>query len=587
MSVTPASVVLTALGDTVRLTAEVRDQHGEVMAGTTVSWTSSDTSVATVDASGLVAAAGDGAATITATAGQATGSAAATVEQVVSTVTVLPAAHTLARGDTLRLGARAEDANGNPMEGAAFVWTSGDESVATVDPEGLVRALRPGTAAITAAVDTVSGSANITVESSADRPALAALYEVTGGTHWTNSDNWLTEAPIEEWHGVGADSVGRVTALDLGGNGLSGQLPEELGQLPALTELKIADNDLSGPLPQSLTSLRLRTFHYADTELCTPIAQPFQEWLGTISSHDGTGLACESPDREILVALYEATGGTNWTNRANWLTDAPVEAWHGVGADSVGRVTALDLGGNGLSGQLPEELGRLPALAELRIGDNDLSGPLPQSLTSLRLRTFHYADTGLCTPLAPAFQEWLGTISSHDGTGLECEPPTDREILVALYEATGGPYWTENGRWLTDAPLHQWHGVQTGSDGRVTGLWLDGNGLRGSLPPELGHLAELMQLRLQGNDLRGPIPPGIGDLSRLIDLRLSQNGLTGPIPPELGDLSSLSIMYIGHNALTGSIPPQLGNLAQITVLGLNDTGLSGPVPPELGTHLPV
>ena len=79
VTVSPATHELTALGATVQLSAEVRDQNDRVMAGATVTWTSSASSVATVDAAGLVRAVGNGTATITASAGSASGSAAVTV----------------------------------------------------------------------------------------------------------------------------------------------------------------------------------------------------------------------------------------------------------------------------------------------------------------------------------------------------------------------------------------------------------------------------------------------------------------------------------------------------------------------------
>ena len=79
-----ATAELTALGATVQLTAEVRDQNASVMAGVTITWTSSAVGVATVDAAGLVTAAGNGTATITASAGSASGSAVVTVVQSVA-----------------------------------------------------------------------------------------------------------------------------------------------------------------------------------------------------------------------------------------------------------------------------------------------------------------------------------------------------------------------------------------------------------------------------------------------------------------------------------------------------------------------
>ena len=66
-------------------------------------------------------------------------------------------------GDTLRLTAKAQDANGNPVEADGFVWMSGNELVATVDSTGLVQARVRGDAAITAALGMLAGSANLTV----------------------------------------------------------------------------------------------------------------------------------------------------------------------------------------------------------------------------------------------------------------------------------------------------------------------------------------------------------------------------------------------------------------------------------------
>ena len=71
VTVTPATTPLTALGATVQLSAEVRDQNGRAMAGAAVAWSSSATSVATVDGSGLVTATGNGIATITGRRGRA------------------------------------------------------------------------------------------------------------------------------------------------------------------------------------------------------------------------------------------------------------------------------------------------------------------------------------------------------------------------------------------------------------------------------------------------------------------------------------------------------------------------------------
>ena len=165
VTVTPATAKLTALGDTVRLVAEVRDQLGRVMEGESVAWSSGDTLVAVVGAAGLVTAVGNGTATVTATAGEASDQAAVSVEQRTARVAVAPVPDTLVPGDTVRLTAEATDANGHLIAGAVFAWSSSDTQVATVDAAGLVTATGRGAAIVSAAVDDVEGSAAIAVES--------------------------------------------------------------------------------------------------------------------------------------------------------------------------------------------------------------------------------------------------------------------------------------------------------------------------------------------------------------------------------------------------------------------------------------
>ena len=170
---------------------------------------------------------------------------------------------------------------------------------------------------------------------------------------------------------------------------------------------------------------------------------------------------------------------------------------------------------------------------------------------------------------------------------------TDRAVLVAVYRATRGADWTNNANWLSDKPLEDWYGVETDEQGRVTGLRLGGwdeatrehvgNGLVGSLPPELGALSHLLWLEVGGNSgLTGPIPAALGNLTELEWLSLQENWLTGSIPAALGNLSNLQRLALHRNALTGSIPTELGNLVGLHRLSLYSNELSGRIPPELG-----
>ncbi|MCY3706415.1 MAG: Ig-like domain-containing protein [Gammaproteobacteria bacterium] len=164
VSISPAAVDLSSLGETLQLTAAVADQNGQAMAGASVSWTTTDNSVASVSAGGLVTAVANGSATVTATSGSAAGTAAVTVAQRAARVDISPASVEFSSlGDSVQLTAAPFDANDNAVEDATVTWSSEDDAVATVDASGLVTAAGNGTANITAQADAASGAAAVTV----------------------------------------------------------------------------------------------------------------------------------------------------------------------------------------------------------------------------------------------------------------------------------------------------------------------------------------------------------------------------------------------------------------------------------------
>ena len=159
----------------------------------------------------------------------------------------------------------------------------------------------------------------------------------------------------------------------------------------------------------------------------------------------------------------------------------------------------------------------------------------------------------------------------------------ERAVLEAFHDSTGGDNWTNNTNWKDDSTdIGEWFGVGVNPSGRVVSLELPSNGLAGSIPPELGRLADLRFLNLQFNSLSGSIPSQLGDLARLESLALSFNSLTGSVPDSLGELTSLQSLFLSSNSLTGSIPPELGGLANLQQLFLSFNDLTGSVPAGLG-----
>ena len=255
-------------------------------------------------------------------------------------------------------------------------------------------------------------------------------------------------------------------------------------------------------------------------------------------------------DRAALVALYNATGGPNWNDNNNWLSDVPISEWHGVTTDDNGRVTALELDINKLRGEIPPELGNLANLEDLVLGDNKLRGEIPPELGNLAtLRELDLSSNQLTGEIPPE----LGNLA------------TLRELDLSSNQLSG------------EIP------PELGNLATLEDLFLGDNKLSGEIPPELGNFANLELLHLISNQLSGEIPLELGNLATLRELDLSSNQLSGEIPLELGNLATLRELDLSSNQLSGEIPPELGNLANLRVLRLSGRGnqFSGCIPSGL------
>jgi len=149
-------------------------------------WASSDETVGTIDASGLFTARAAGKTVIMAKNGEVQGTASVTVSspalvaspsptptpsQVLTTLTVSPAAATLNDGEAHQFTGVAYDQDHREMSDIVFVWTSSDEAVGTIAAAGLFTAHSAGDATVTAESDGVIGLAGVTVDLPTPAPA--------------------------------------------------------------------------------------------------------------------------------------------------------------------------------------------------------------------------------------------------------------------------------------------------------------------------------------------------------------------------------------------------------------------------------
>lgn len=164
-------------------------------------------------------------------------------------------------------------------------------------------------------------------------------------------------------------------------------------------------------------------------------------------------LELEGPtDWDILVALYDATNGDNWTNNDNWCTDKPLSEWYGVTMDYYNeKVTLLNLNDNNLSGTIPEEIENLD-LSFLNLRNNQLTGEIPASIGNVS--TLYYLNI--------ANNKLTGSIPSELG-----------KLANLEY------------------------------------CYLFGNQLEGTLPESLANLTKLSVMDFSGNMLGGDLPEAV------------------------------------------------------------------------------
>jgi trimeric autotransporter adhesin len=166
VTLTPATASTTT-GQTAAFAATVRDASGNVLAGHAITWTSSNTAVATVSSSGIATAVAVGTATISGATGGQSGNAALTVTapapNAVATVTLSPTSDTVTTGQTVTYTPTLRDAGGAVLTGRTITWSSTSTAVATVSAAGVVTGVTAGTATIRASSEGQVGSATVLV----------------------------------------------------------------------------------------------------------------------------------------------------------------------------------------------------------------------------------------------------------------------------------------------------------------------------------------------------------------------------------------------------------------------------------------
>ena len=343
-------------------------------------------------------------------------------------------------------------------------------------------------------------------------------------------------------------SITNTTSLLRINEGLTGEIPSEIGQLTNLETLKLQYNELTGSIPPEIGNL---------TNL-VKLDLRYNNLSGSIPTEVWS-----------LISLKELGIQKN--------------QFSGTIPSAIGNLTELThlyLYGNQFTGSIPAEIGNLINVWKLHLNNNQFTGLIPETICNIDMSfynpySFDISGNQLLPPYPDCVAEFVGYQYSEDCAsnylfdGI-CTEQSDLDVLQKFIDnssETINMEMDDNNNGIIE-PIEL--GTQHWWDGRLTELncnydlanefTLSDLGLSGEIPQEIGTLDSLEFLWLEDNQLTGPIPTEIGNLSKLKYLIIHYNQLSDSIPSEIGNLSNLEILKLDNNQLTGYIPESICDL---------------------------
>ncbi|PPD79668.1 hypothetical protein GOBAR_DD23406 [Gossypium barbadense] len=333
--------------------------------------------------------------------------------------------------------------------------------------------------------------------------------------------------------------------LHFGDNHFSGRIPASVTNISGLKDFDIHSNAFSGLVPENMGKLQNLVFFYIDY------------------NHLGIG---KGGDLDFLPSLTNCS-------RLNDL-DIHHNRLGGVLPNSIANLSAqlehLFMGGNKISGSIPQGIGNLVKLKNLHIRENLFTGEVPTSIGKLR-NTGRF-DLSL-NRLSGEIPSCIGNLSRllylHlNGNNFEGRIPLtlgkckDMEIMDLSQNKLGGT--------IPDQLIAAFQ--------RLITLNLSHNAFNGSFPSAISNSKNLVELYVDNNDFSGELPGGFGEISELRILHMQGNYFDGSIPQALGILRGLESLDLSGNNLTGTIPLELQKLPFLVSLNLSFNQLEGEVP---------
>jgi len=407
----------------------------------------------------------------------------------------------------------------------------------------------------------------------AERGALVALYNDMDGPNWTGVvAGWPNGDPCDDaWTGITCNSERTsVTKVSLIGRKLAGPIPSAMGDLENLVELDLSFNLMTGEIPQELGNLlRLEVLNLQNTSATVNdgFSGGIPSSLGQLTNLKTLRLTQLDLSGSIPQEIWGLTNLellkiSNRRDNPGLITgEIPAQIGQLV------NLKVLSIGRTGITGAIPVEIGLLQHLDYLSLWENKLSGNLPQELWQLsQLTSLNLWGNQLDGSIAEEIGE-LGKLTSIDlaENQLSGNLPNSLDNLLELRSIQ------LNDNELSGPLPTRWHEKHP----NMTVINLSGNNFSGTIPESFGNMPILRWVGLSDNNLTGSIPDTFKDLTEMNVFIVANNQLNGPLPSWMGDWRRAVRLEIQGNQFVGEIPESFRFLTDLKTAGFSNFSWNG------------
>ena len=387
------NAVITAVGEQLQFSATTRSGASASASGRAVSWTSSDTKIATVDASGNVTAVGAGDVTLTASAGSQQGSAVMTVRQKdIIAIRVTPTSSSVYSGTTEQLAATAYDEGGRALAlPSGAKWSSSNSTSLSVDDHGVVIGKSAGSSVVSVRVGSRSATASVNV-----LPVPVAAVTLTLGS-----------STLEPGQTTSTTAV----LADASGNALVGRTVAYQSSNPALATVN-SNGVVTALAKGSVTITAISEGKTGEAPLTVAA-----KTVATIAVTPNPASATVGQTAQLSATATDAQGGAMTGRTFTWVSSAPAIAT----VNAAGLVTAIAPGtatisvtADGVTGQ---SAFTVTAVTAASIAVTPTSSTMPVSGTTQLVATAYDASGSPLTSRVPTWSSSNPTIATVSNSG--------------------------------------------------------------------------------------------------------------------------------------------------------------------------